>query len=273
MLLFVAMLSAGKNYKDERCFDCEENINKLVYKKETKTEGDNMTRVYHGSDHVIQYPQYLGGKNNNDYGNGFYTTEYEERARSWAGLNGTPENSIVNVYDLNLDELQILDLNERGVLEWIAEVVANRGTSDENATIVGKRLVELYKPDTTKADIIKGYRADDSYTQIIEAFLLNQINLYEVERLFYKGSLGNQIFLKSEKAFEKIKWLEAYSVALTQEDKDADLYARREVSKFLSERMKAILLDGFQPPGITARYAIQHKLVYQGNGGYEHVGI
>lgn len=266
-------VSWKRNYKDERCFDCEENINKLVYKKETKTEGDNMTRVYHGSDHVIQYPQYLGGKNDNDYGNGFYTTEYEDRARSWAGLNGTPENSIVNVYDLNLDELQILDLNERGVLAWIAEVVANRGTSDENATIVGKRLVELYKPDTTKADIIKGYRADDSYTQVIEAFLLNQINLYEVERLFYKGSLGNQIFLKSEKAFEKVKWLEAYSVALTQEDKDADLYARREVSKFLSERMKAILLDGFQPPGITARYAIQHNLVYQGNGGYEHAGI
>lgn len=43
--------------------------------------------------------------------------------------------------------------------------------------------------------------------------------------------------------------------------------------KILSERMKAILLDGFQPPGITARYAIQHNLVYQGNGGYEHAGI
>ena len=42
-------VSWKRNYKDERCFDCEENINKLVYKKETKTEGDNMTRVYHGN--------------------------------------------------------------------------------------------------------------------------------------------------------------------------------------------------------------------------------
>ena len=30
--------------------------------------------VYHGSDHIIQTPQYLGGKEDNDYGNGFYTT-------------------------------------------------------------------------------------------------------------------------------------------------------------------------------------------------------
>lgn len=232
-----------------------------------------MTRVYHGSDHIIQHPQYLGGKKDNDYGNGFYTTEYEDRARSWAGLNGNPEKSIVNIYDLQLDKLKVLDLNERGVLAWIAEVVANRGISEENAAIVGDRLVELYKPDTTQTDIIKGYRADDSYTQVIEAFLLNQINLYEVERLFYKGSLGNQIFLKSEKAFEHIHWIESYSVTLSKEDKEADMYARREVSKFLAERMKAILLDGFQTPGITARYAINNKLIYQGDGVYEHSGI
>ena len=135
-----------------------------------------MTRVYHGSDHIIEHPQYLGGKKDNDYGNGFYTTEYEDRARSWAGLNGTPEKSIVNVYDLQLDKLKTVDLNEQGVLAWIAEVVSNRGISEENAAIVG-------------------------------------------------------------------------------------------------ERMKAILLDGFQVPGITARYAIQNRLRYQGGGTYDHTGI
>ena len=134
-------------------------------------------------------------------------------------MNGTPEKAIVNVYDLQLDKLNIVDLNEQGVLAWIAEVVSNRGISEENAAIVGEHLMELYKPDTTQADIIKGYRADDSYTQVIEAFLLNQINLYEVERLFYKGSLGNQIFLKSEKAFEEIRWIESYTATLTKEDK------------------------------------------------------
>ena len=216
-------------------------------------------RVFHGSDHEVRQPQYMGGKNDNDYGNGFYTTEYEDRARSWAALNGSPKNSIVNVYELNMDSLKILDLNEHGILAWIAEVVANRGMNQEASGIVGKRLASLYRMNTEDYDQIRGYRADDSYTQVIEAFLLNQINTYEVERLFCKGNLGNQIFLKSEKAFEHIKWIDAYEVNLSEGDKKADLYARREVNKFLTGRMKAILIDGFEVPGITARYAIQDK--------------
>lgn len=152
--------------------------------------------VYHGSDHIVKEPVFLGGKADNDYGNGFYTTEYEDRARSWATLNGSPNQSIVNVYELDIDNLCVLDLADRGVLAWIAEVVSNRGTNQEAASIVGNRLVEMYRVDSGAYDIIKGYRADDSYTQVVEAFLLNQINIYEVQRLFYKGSLGNQIFLK-----------------------------------------------------------------------------
>ena len=233
-----------------------------------------MITVFHGSDHIIKEPRYLGGKTDNDYGNGFYTTEYEERARSWAALNGNPENSIVNVYTLRLEKLNILNLNEKGVLAWIAEVVANRGINEENAAIVGEELVKRYRPNTIEADIIMGYRADDSYTQVIEAFLLNQINLYEVERLFYKGSLGNQIFLKSEKAFKEICWQNAYQVSLTEEDKKSDLYARREVSRFLSERIRAILLDGYEVPGITARYAVTHLLKYNKESEeYENAGI
>lgn len=59
--------------------------------------------VYHGSDHIIHTPAYLGGKDDNDYGNGFYTTEYEDRTKSWAALNGNPAKSIVNKYELDLD--------------------------------------------------------------------------------------------------------------------------------------------------------------------------
>lgn len=233
-----------------------------------------MITVYHGSEHIIKKPCYLGGKEDNDYGNGFYTTEYEDRAKSWAVLNGDPERSFVNVYRLNLDGMNVLDLNQCGVLAWIAEVVANRGTNQEAASIVGNRLVELYRPDSSTSDIIKGYRADDSYTQVVEAFLMNQIHIYEVERLFYKGCLGNQIFLKSEKAFENIEWVDSYEVAALEEYKTDDMYARREVNRFLSGRMRAILIDGYEVPGITARYAIQNALIYNPKtGGYENAGV
>lgn len=233
-----------------------------------------MMRVYHGSDHVIKQPQYLGGKADNDYGNGFYTTEYEDKAKSWAALNGNPSNSIVNIYELDLDKLKILDLNSCGVLAWIAEVAANRGTNQEAADIVAGQLVNRYRIDAAEYDVIQGYRADDSYTQVIEAFLLNQINIFEVERLFYKGSLGNQIFLRSKKAFEHIKWIDAYEVTLTEGDKKSDFIARQEVNRFLSQRMKTILLDGYEVTGITARYAIQNQLIYRKeDGAYEQTGI
>lgn len=225
-------------------------------------------KVFHGSDHIVRVPVYLGGKADNDYGNGFYTTEYEERARNWAALNGIPEKSIVNVYELDMADLKVLDLNDHGILAWISEVVSNRGINQEAAGIVGERLVKYYKVNTEPFDIIKGYRADDSYTQVIEAFLMNQLNVYEVERLFYKGSLGNQIFLKSEKAFANIHWTESYEVGPNGEDIKSDLNARREVNRFLSERVKSILVDGYRVPGITAQYAIQNLLTYQKEGKF-----
>lgn len=225
-------------------------------------------RVFHGTDHIIQTPQYLGGKEDNDYGNGFYTTEYEERAKSWAALNGNPAKSIVNVYELDLRGLRILDLGRRGVLAWIAEVVAHRGTNQEAAAIVGEQLVKRYKIDTGAYDVIQGYRADDSYTQVIEAFLTNQINVEEVKRLFYKGSLGNQIFLKSKKAFQQIHWLQSYEAGMEESYKEKDIHARREVNRFMQGRMRAILLDGYSVPGITARYAVSRKLSYYEEGDY-----
>lgn len=225
-------------------------------------------QVYHGSDHIIQSPRYLGGKDDNDYGNGFYTTEYEERAKSWAALNGDPSHCIVNKYELDLNGLKVLNLTDYGVLAWIAEVVSNRGTNQGAAAILGERLVKMYKVDSDSYDIIMGYRADDSYTQVIEAFLLNQINIAEVERLFYKGALGNQIFLKSKKAFGRIQWIDSYEVSAEEKYSYDDVRARREVNKFMQGRMQAILLGGYTVSGITAQYAVKKKLIYHKESDY-----
>lgn len=233
----------------------------------------NLT-VFHGSDHIIKCPLYHGGKPDNDYGNGFYTTEYEERAQSWAALNGSPETSYVNTYTLDLSDLEILDLNDHGVLAWIAEVIANRGTSQETTEILAKRIIQKYRIHSETADIIKGYRADDSYTQVIEAFLLNQVQILEVEKLFYKGSLGNQIFLKSSKAFSHIQWESAYQVKKKKEQILADQSARRDVNHFLNARREALLLENYQVGGITAREAVKNQYIYNPNGGiYEQASI
>lgn len=161
-----------------------------------------------------------------------------------------------------------MDLNDYGILAWIAEVIANRGTSLESAEITGSRIVEMYRISTADFDIIKGYRADDSYTQVIEAFLLNQINIEEIKKLFYKGSLGNQIFLKSQKAFKQIEWKDAWQVYKDESDVTADFHSRREVNQFFSARNRAILLEGFEVPGITVRTAMGKFLLYHQEGDF-----
>ena len=40
--------------------------------------------IYHGSENIIEKPQYGLGKPYNDYGRGFYCTEYIELAKEWA---------------------------------------------------------------------------------------------------------------------------------------------------------------------------------------------
>ena len=94
----------------------------------------------------------------------------------------------------------------------------------------------MYRISTADFDIIKGYRADDSYTQVIEAFLLNQINIEEIKKLFYKGSLGNQIFLKSQKAFKQIEWKDAWQVYKDESDVTADFHAQRSKSIFFCKK-------------------------------------
>ena len=40
--------------------------------------------IYHGSENIIEVPEYGKGKPYNDYGLGFYCTEYVELAKEWA---------------------------------------------------------------------------------------------------------------------------------------------------------------------------------------------
>lgn len=163
----------------------------------------NIKTVYHGSDHIVSKPTYGLGRKKNDYGRGFYTTEDVDKAEMWAYLM-TKDNSRTafnNIYELDMTDLKVINLKEYGALSWIAEVIYNRGSGDNGMNIneVGKLFCNQYRINTENADIIIGYRADDSYFRIIEFFLTGRITAEEVHKYFYTGHLGEQIFLKSEK--------------------------------------------------------------------------
>ena len=162
--------------------------------------------LYHGSPHIVKRPVFGEGKKWNDYGQGFYTTENIDMAREWAV--GEEVNGYVNRYFLTLDSLKMLDLSKYTLLHWLTVLLINRKfevtTSLER---MGKEwLIENFNIEMEKFDIIKGYRADDSYFSFARAFLSNGISLSQLSRAIDFGKFGEQVMLRSEKAFENIRF-------------------------------------------------------------------
>ncbi len=197
--------------------------------------------IYHGSVSIIEKPIFGKGKPYNDYGLGLYCTESLDLAKEWAVDES--HNGYANKYALDLNDLQVLDLsqNEFTTLHWITVLLQNRVFTLKNdiAKLGKKYLLEHFSLPTKDYDIIKGYRADDSYFAYAESFLNNTISVQRLSEALRFGNLGEQIVLMSKKAFEHLRFL-GYEVADTGTyypfRKDRNERARME---FLSNRRGA----------------------------------
>ena len=168
----------------------------------------NKIVIYHGSKQIVEVPTFGKGRKNNDFGLGFYCTESNELAKEWAvsSLN----DGFSNRYTLDTEYLKILNLNspDYTILNWIAVLIKHRVFALN--TPVAKRareyLIENFDVNVNAYDVIIGYRADDSYYDYAEAFINNGITLSQLSRAMQLGKLGEQIVVKSEYAFSKIKY-------------------------------------------------------------------
>ena len=165
--------------------------------------------IYHGFDHIIEVPEYGKGKKYNDYGLGFYCTEYIELAKEWAcsDING----GYANKYVLDMTGLKVLDLNSKDycILHWISILLKNRKFTidSELGNSAREYILKNFPVDVDGYDIIKGYRADDSYFSYAKDFLQNTISVRRLTQVMKLGNLGNQIVLVSPKAFSQIKFI------------------------------------------------------------------
>lgn len=86
-------------------------------------------------------------------------------AKEW-GI-GIDHNGYANRYKIECDGLTILDLNAPGytMLQWLTILLENRefDTSAPLAAEAKEYLMNTFHLDYKSADIIIGYRADDSY--------------------------------------------------------------------------------------------------------------
>lgn len=205
--------------------------------------------LYHGSENIIEAPFLGGGKKNNDYGQGFYCTRDIELAREWACTECI--SAYVNKFELDIDKLKVLDLSKEkfSTLNWLALLVDNRRIR-VTAPVMKRAmewLVKHFLIDIKEYDVIVGYRADDSYFSYARAFINNQISLGQLAYAMQLGELGIQYVLKSEKAFDALKYIGFETVDRTI------YYAKRK--KRDEEAREAFMkeLEKEEPEGIFIR--------------------
>ena len=186
--------------------------------------------IYHGSENIIYEPFIGRGNPANDYGKGFYCTEYPELAGEWACKKGT--DGFINCYELDTKGLKICNLNseEYNILNWLALLTKYRGYWQRKSIAEEAKtfLQENFLIDISKFDVICGYRADDSYFSFVQDFIMGTISLQKLSMAMKFGDLNDQIVLKSEKAFRHLVFkgsekadAAAYFSKKTQRDKEA----------------------------------------------------
>lgn len=168
-------------------------------------------RIYHGSPQVVKKPELNKGKLNNDYGRGFYCTQSIELAKEWAC--STEAEGFANCYHFDDTNLSVLNLSngQFHILNWLSILLENRTfrISSHVAQRAREYMLEHFMVEYKSYDVIKGYRADDSYFSFATSFLNNTISLEQLEKAMALGNLGEQVVLRSEKSFDCLTFVEA----------------------------------------------------------------
>ncbi len=196
--------------------------------------------LFHGTCNKKVVPTYGYGDDKHDYGRGFYLTNNSELAKEWAVCKPDATNGWVHKYELDTDGLKILDFQKESVLAWLAELMKHRDASDtKRYRMLAKKFIDKYGIDTSKYDVIKGWRANASYFYIAKEFVKDNIDVDILEELLSLGGLGIQYCLKSELAFSKLKEIENELFAVdyaefNEKYNDRDIIARKKMKELVN---------------------------------------
>ena len=156
-------------------------------------------RVYHGSTVRVDNPLTAVGRRNLDFGQGFYITDLEEQAISWASRpsnEGLPK--LLNIYELDTEGIVAQGYRYRRFAaydeEWLGFVVANR------------RGEERWR----EYDIIEGGIANDRVFNTIELYAAGLTPMEEaLKKLRYERPNNQICILRQEVIDRHLHFLEA----------------------------------------------------------------
>ena len=185
--------------------------------------------LYHGTPDKVVVPKFGCWDDKHDYGRGFYLTENIDLAKEWAVCRPNEQNGWVHKYELDCEDLQILDFQERNVLAWLAELMKHRDAADSKRyRMLAAKFIEKYGVNTDGYDVIKGWRANASYFYIAKEFVRDNIDMDILEELLSLGDLGIQYCIKSELAYSRLHEVKA-ALCEVKYSEFNDRYNQRDV--------------------------------------------
>ena len=201
-----------------------------------------MTTLYHGNNKIIERPttdmiHYACG-----FGQGFYLTPDEERAREYAVSMGV--DGYVSTYNIDLDKYSILDLTVDGEnpLNWISMIAANRSIDATSIEALSAKrfLVDNYTPKGDY-DIVMGCRCDGVYTRVATDFINGRLSYRNLRRMINVGEL--QYAIINENVLDDIQFVGSSFVASSIMYPKKDVTYQKKLDGY-NKRLNAPSRDG-----------------------------
>ena len=150
-------------------------------------------RLFHGTDKRIEHPDCHAGRDNLDFGKGFYTTLLREHAEGWARqvvYNRRSKTPVVNVYEFDKERavaefryLHFAEYNEA----WMDFIVASR---------LGQKPWEDY-------DLIEGGIANDRVIDTIRLYIYGDMDKKTALNRLAEHQPNHQITILSQTLADK----------------------------------------------------------------------
>ena len=162
--------------------------------------------IYHGGERIVRNPAFGTGRPYNDFGLGFYCTEYSQYASEWAA--GSGRNGFVSSYSIESDGLRVINLcsSQYTPLHWLGLLFNYRefDLSSDTAYRAKDYITKYYSIDHQACDCIIGYRADNRCFMFAQDFLDSKLSYMSFRSALLGDDSNRQFVLKSNRAFDRI---------------------------------------------------------------------
>lgn len=210
-------------------FDKNVKINKLKEMLFRDDLGIDKKLLFHGAKSVIDGDiDVFHGRNNNDFGQGFYTGESYEQAISF--VSGFDNSSI---YYLSFDDKDLKCKRYEVNQEWMMTIAYYRGTLDEYEN--HPKIQALVK-ESRDCDYIIAPIADNRMFQIINSFIAGELTDEQCKHCLAATNLGMQYIFISEKAASQVEVVERCYISSNEREYYRNI--RLEESKLGDDKVK-----------------------------------